>query len=225
MALKKPSEGKIPFNVAEAGKPCYTWYKIVGDLEAPDSIPLITLHGGPAACHELLTPLADMNKYWNIPVIFYDQIGNGRSTHLREKAGDEQFWTESLFVKELQNLVDFFGLQERAFDVYGQSWGGMLASRYATLHPKGMRKIVLADLPASVPLVLEGEKKLRAALPKEILEVIERCERDGTTDSKEYQEAVKVFSHRHICRLDPWPKELEIAYKHLQDDPTVNKTM
>src|SRR5262249_1035523 len=36
-------------------------------------------------------------------VVFYDQIGNGRSTHYEGRNGD--FWTVDLFVRELQNLV------------------------------------------------------------------------------------------------------------------------
>jgi len=34
-------------------------------------------------------------------VIFYDQVGNGRSTHLPERGAD--FWTVDLFVRELRN--------------------------------------------------------------------------------------------------------------------------
>ena len=65
--------------------------------------------------------------------MLYDQIGNGKSTRLREKAGDQGFWTEELFRAKLDHLIDHFGLRERALDLYGQSWGGMLAARYAAL--------------------------------------------------------------------------------------------
>ena len=222
--LKKPtSEGEIPFHVPEAGKPCHTWYKVVGDLKSSKT-PLITLHGGPGACHELLGPLADLNGKYDIPVIFYDQIGNGRSTHLREKAGDVSFWTEDLFIKELDNLIDHLGIRS-AFDIYGQSWGGMLAARYATLHPPGLRKIVIAEAPASVDLVLKCQRMLRAALPKDVRETLDRCEKEGCTDSQEYKEALEVYRKRHICRIDPVPEELQLAYKHIQEDSTVSSTM
>lgn len=39
----------------------------------------------------------------------------------RGKRGDESFWTEQLFRLELDNLVEYFGLHERGFDLYGQS--------------------------------------------------------------------------------------------------------
>ena len=225
---QRPTEGDIPFDVPQAGKPCHTWYRVVGDLTSDGSaktkIPLITLHGGPGACHEMLGPLTDLHEQYGIPLVFYDQIGNGRSTHLREKAGDESFWVEDLFIKELDNLVDYLGLRS-GFDLYGQSWGGLLASRYATLQPKGLRKLVIADAPASVELLLKGEEALRAALPKDVLETIERCEREGRTDSEEYDQALQVFRKRHICRIEPLPEELGLGYKHLKEDPTVVKTM
>jgi proline-specific peptidase len=226
MSSSKPSEGLVPFDIPDAGKECFTWYKVVGNLHAnPNRKPLITLHGGPSACHELLTPLADLTRDYGIPVVFYDQIGNGRSTHLQHKAGDNKFWVVDLFIRELDNLIDYLDLRTKGFDLYGQSWGGMLATQFAVSHPPGLRKLVIADSPASVPLVLEGEKALRAALPPDVLATIERCEREGTTDSDEYKQALMVFSKRHTCRLDPWPEELKIAYNHLIDDPTVSRTM
>lgn len=230
MAMKKstmrPSEGEIPFHILQAGKLCHTWYKVVGDLNGDTSkIPLITLHGGPSACHDMLGPLADLNERFGIPVIFYDQIGNGKSTHLREKAGNESFWVEDLFIKELDNLVDYLSLRTTGFYLYGQSWGGMLGSRYATLQPAGLRKLILASSPASVKLVLKGEEALRAALPKNVLETIERCEREGLTDSEEYADALMVYRKRHICRLEPFPEELLRSYKLVEEDPTVINTM
>lgn len=221
---KLEGEGEIVFKVPGVEKSCSTWYKILGNLES-DIVPLMTLHGGPGACHEYLLPLGDLTDQAGTPIILYDQIGNGKSTRLPEKMGDESFWTEELFRLELDNLVEYFGLQERGFDLYGQSWGGMLAAKYAALRPKGLRKLVLADAPASVELLLVGENQLRKGLPTDVQEVLERCEREGDFESEEYERACVVFYKRHLCRLDPWPKEIQIALGHLKDDPTVYQTM
>ena len=217
-------EGEIPFHVPGISKPCHTWYKVVGDLKSK-SIPLITLHGGPGACHEYLLPLTDLNSQHGIPIIFYDQIGNGRSTRLREKAGDEAFWVESLFQAELDNLIDHFDLRERGYDVLGQSWGGMLGSKWAALQPAGLRKLVLANSPASIELCTKGEQNLRARLPEDVQAVLDRCERDGELESEAYEQACEVFYKRHVCRLDPWPADFEAAMTHLKEDTTVYKTM
>ena len=101
----------------------------------------------------------------------------------------------------------------------------MLAAKYAALHPKGLRKLVLADATASVELLLVGENRLRAQLPGDVREVLDRCEREGDVTSEEYEKACLVFYKRHLCRLEPWPKEVEIALGHLKDDPTVYQTM
>ena len=61
-------------------------------------------------------------------VVHYDQLGNGRSTHLRDKGAD--FWTPRLFLDELGNLLRHLGIAE-AYQVIGQSWGGMLAADIA----------------------------------------------------------------------------------------------
>ena len=120
-------EGTIPFDVPAAGKPCKTWYKIVGDLSSPIT-PLVVVHGGPGLSHDYLITLSELNERYGIPVIFYDQLGTARSTHLREKRGDESFWTEELFHNELNNLVEKLGLleSEKGYDVLGHSWGGMM---------------------------------------------------------------------------------------------------
>ena len=66
---------------------------------------------------------------------------------------------------------------------------------------------------------------LRAQLPEDIKEVLDRCEKEGRVESEEYEQACVVFYKRHLCRLEPWPKEVEVALRHLKEDPTVYKTM
>ncbi|KAI1253296.1 hypothetical protein MGN70_005504 [Eutypa lata] len=83
-------------------------------------------------------------------------IGCGRSTHLPEKLGDEAFWSVELFVRELDNLIDYLGLRETGFHLLGQSWGGMLIGSYATRRPNGPRKLVISGSPASMPLYKEA---------------------------------------------------------------------
>jgi pimeloyl-ACP methyl ester carboxylesterase len=50
-----------------------------------------------------------------IPVIMYDQLGCGNSTHLQEKNGDGTFWTISLFLSELDNLLRHLGIQDEYY--------------------------------------------------------------------------------------------------------------
>ena len=57
----------------------------------------------------------------SIPVVFYDQIGNGASSHCPGVPPD--FWTPELFMDELDNLLKSLGIYDD-FDLLGQSWGG-----------------------------------------------------------------------------------------------------
>lgn len=201
------------------------WYKTVGDLANSSHPPLIALHGGPGAGHEYLSSLTDLLDQYGIPLIFYDQIGCGRSTHLREKMGDEAFWTFDLFIAELNNLIDHLQLRDRGFYLLGQSWGGMLAGMFAARRPKGLIKLVIAGSPASFPLFVEGGKRLRANLPADIREILEEGDRTGKLDTPEYERASTFFYKQHVCRIDPMPEPIQQAFINLKDDPTAYNTM
>ncbi|MBV9380363.1 MAG: alpha/beta fold hydrolase, partial [Streptosporangiaceae bacterium] len=106
------AEGTVEFRTTYQGREetHQTWYRIAGpsDGTTADRFPLVTLHGGPGATHDYLLAMADLARDGRA-VIFYDQLGNGRSTHLPERGAD--FWTVDLFVRELHNLVDALGLR------------------------------------------------------------------------------------------------------------------
>ena len=101
----------------------------------------------------------------------------------------------------------------------------MLSGAYAAQRPLGLRRLILANAPSSVPLLLEGEMALVKKLPRDAREAIEEGERTGDYESEKYQNACLVFYHRHLCRLDPWPEGVSTALWHLEEDPTVYKTM
>ncbi|RYP75943.1 hypothetical protein DL769_003709 [Monosporascus sp. CRB-8-3] len=69
----------------------------------------------------VLTSLTDQLEQYGISIVFYDQIGCGRSTQLCEKVSDEPFWTSDLFIVELDNLVDHLKLRYEGFYLLGQS--------------------------------------------------------------------------------------------------------
>lgn len=148
--------------------------------------------------------------------MLYDQLGEGRSTHLPAKKNDKSFWTGDLFCAELDNLLDHLGLRSTGFDLLGQSWGGMLASFYAARRPRGLRKLVLSSAPASVALYVRGCNELVAKLPRSVREDIDECRRKGDFESDKYKAAVQVFYDRHMCLLRPWPKALTDSLAHME---------
>jgi len=208
----------------EPGLDVETWWRMTGtpsgDPDAP--APLVVLHGGPGAVHDYLANLTALTDVDGRPVVLYDQLGNGRSTHLPERGAD--FWTVDLFVRELHALVDHLGLADR-HHVLGQSWGGFLAQEYALTHPPGLRAQILADTAASFPDFVAEANLLRAELPPEVEATLQRHEAAGTTDDPEYAAACDVFYRRHVCRLDPWPTDIVEAFAWIERDPTVYFTM
>lgn len=202
----------------------HTWYKVVGDLELAKRddgpAPLVAVHGGPGATHDYLLSLSDL-AVGGRAVIFYDQTGNGNSTHFPDRGAD--FYTVDLFVRELANLIEQLGIGHR-YHVLGQSWGGLLAQEHAVVQPPGLRALVLSNTAASFPSFALAANSLLCDLPEEVQRTLQRHEDAGTVDDPEYAEACKVFYDRHLCRLDPWPVEVQRAFELLDADPTVYRT-
>jgi L-proline amide hydrolase len=196
-----------------------TWYRVVGDLEAGPT-PVVICHGGPGAAHDYTEPIANLSRFGR-GCVLYDQVGCGKSTHLPDAPAD--FWTVQLFKDELSDLTRHLGIADR-YAVVGQSWGGMLAMEYALDHPDGLRAIVVADSPASIPLWVEEANRLRADLPADVQETLTRNEAEGTTDTKEYVDAVQVYYDRHLCRV-LWPDYVTRSFAQMDEDPTVYHTM
>ncbi|WP_238412055.1 proline iminopeptidase-family hydrolase [Saccharothrix deserti] len=200
--------------------PYRTWYRVTGDLRSGRP-PVVVVHGGPGSTHDYLLPLTVLAEDgW--PVVHYDQLGNGGSTHLPDRGAD--FWTVDLFLDELDNLLDRLDIADD-YVLFGQSWGGLLSAAHAAERPAGLRGLVVANAPASYPLWLREMKVLRDALPPGIDDVLRRHEAAGTTDSDEYQQAAREFYRRHVCRLDPLPQEFQASLYELDNDPTVYHTM
>ena len=186
-------EGFIPFRGYR------TWYRTVGDREEPGKLPLICLHGGPGASWDYLEPLEAMAETGR-RVIFYDQLGSGNSDEPHNPA----LYTVALYVDEINSVRNALGLEH--IHMLGQSWGGMLAMEYALTQPAGLAGLILADTGSSLPQWAAEAKRLVSGLPPEVQQTLRDHEEAGTTDSPEYKKAYRVFSLRHICRLDPRPE-------------------
>ncbi|MGY1496018.1 proline iminopeptidase-family hydrolase [Streptomyces sp. QTS52] len=213
MAIPEPKHtGTIDFNGWS------TWYRITGE---PGRTPLVVLHGGPGAGHDYTLRIAGIAQQGR-PVVHYDQLGIGRSTHLPDDGAG--FWTVQLFLDELDNLLGKLGIAD-AYHLLGQSWGGILAAEHAVRRPAGLRGLVIANSPASMELWLAGAAELRSALPPEVQKTLLVHEAAGTTDHPDYHAAEQVFYERHVCRTVPAPAEVQATWDNIAADPTVYHTM
>ena len=59
---------------------------------------------------------------------------------------------------------------------------------------------------------------LRGELPAEVQETLLRHEREGTTDSSEYEEACMPFYDRHVCRVKPWPDYVARTFAQMPNE-------
>lgn len=214
MILEPTKTGTAPFREWE------TWYRITGDLGSGRT-PLVVVHGGPGCTHDYVLSIAALAEEGR-PVIHYDQVGAGNSTHLREKGAD--FWTVDLFLDELDNLLKHLGIQD-SYHLLGQSWGGMLGAEHAIRQPAGLRSLVISNSPASMALWVSEAQELRSELPDELREALDRHEAAGTTDDPQYLAATAAYYDLHVCRVVPNPPEVLRTTECLNEDPTVYFTM
>src|SRR5581483_6633424 len=151
-------DGFVPFDGHQ------TWYRVVGELDAARAgdgpAPLVTLHGGPGATHDYLLPVTDLATGGRA-VVFYDQTGNGKSTHFPDRGAE--YYTVDLFARELTGLLDHLGIAG-SYHILGQSWGGMLALEHAISRPPGLRSVTLSNTAASFGGFAVEANALRAGL-------------------------------------------------------------
>lgn len=169
--------------------------------------PLLVLHGGPGMARDYLEPLERLAT--DRPVIFYDQLGCGRS----DRPGDASLWRVERFVDEVARIREALRL-DRVM-LLGHSWGGCLAATYALTDPPGLVGLVLASPLLSTERWLEDAAALRSELSEEVRDVLDRHEAAGATDCPEYVSAAVAFYKRHLCRLEPWPEPLERTWSNM----------
>lgn len=175
--------------------------------------PVIILHGGPGSSHYSLQGLRLLAE--NRPVIFYDQLGCGKS----DRPTDTSLWTLDRFIEELSQIREALNLEE--FHILGHSWGTTLAAAYYLKRPEGVKSIIFSSPCLSAPLWAEDQEENRKLLPVNIQETLSRCEKNGTTDTEEYKEATKIFNQHFVCRLDPFPEFLKQG-AHLKNPEVYN---
>lgn len=218
-------EGMVPFEHKSIPKPCVTYYKIFGDLGSGIA-PLVMLHGGPGVGHDYLLPFSILWETYKIPVIFYDQIGCGKSTHFQDKAGDASFWTEDLFVSELINLIDQLSLRSSpGYSILEQSWGGVLAPLFAATKPRGLKRLILANGISDQPLYIKSVYRRRAEVSAEDQAAIEEAERTGDYSSPAYQLAGQRYMAAATRLPAQMPEPLMGSFGNMMADPTVYGSM
>lgn len=101
--------------------------------------PVLIINGGPGfncnGFQSLAKEVAKINR-----AILFDQRGTGRSTLAKT---DSTTITMDAMVQDIEDLRQHLGFEQ--WTVLGHSYGGMLASYYATIHPERINGMILSS--------------------------------------------------------------------------------
>ncbi|MEE6175099.1 proline iminopeptidase-family hydrolase [Mycobacterium sp. 050134] len=180
------------------------WFERVG---AGPGTPLLVVHGGPGLPHGYLRSLERLSD--DREVIFWDQLGCGNS----KCPPNPGLWTMERSVAEMAAVVRGLGLSR--FHLFGNSWGGMLAQQYVLDGTSRPASLIISNSIASIPEFSKMVARLKSELDPRTQSAIERHEAAGTTHAPEYQAAIRTWNETYLCRVRPWPRDLEDAFRNV----------
>ncbi|XP_027196824.2 putative serine hydrolase [Dermatophagoides pteronyssinus] len=128
------------------------WHHNCNDKPAldDDTVRVLALHGWQDNCgtFDRLIPLLPSNLY----IVAIDFPGHGLSSHL--PAGCP--YNDTMFVIELERIVQYLGWKDQPFTILGHSMGAAIAMFYACLYPSSVRRIISLDM--IKPLTFPADK-------------------------------------------------------------------
>jgi len=169
---------------------------------------VLCLHGGPGMPHNYLIPMADLTQF-GYRVIFYDQLGVGKS----EMPKNKYIFSIEYGVEEVEAFRRAMNLGK--VSLFGSSYGGLLAIAYALKYQKNLKSLITAGGLASVPLTVAEMQRMKHELKPEVRTILEKYEIVGDFENPEYVEASMEFYRKHICRLEPWPEEVQYTIENV----------
>lgn len=128
---------------------------------------IIAINGGPGLSSRYMLNLEQLAGH-GFAVMTYDQRGMGLSTSPPES---DSSYTLHKYVEDLEAVRKTVGVDR--VHLLGHSWGGIVAMRYATVHPGRVRSLILVG---SGPPTWEGVMKANIALGQRI----QRLQEKGT---------------------------------------------
>jgi proline iminopeptidase len=192
------------------------WVETQGEGEL-----LVLLPGGPAASHVVFHPhfddLADQFK-----IVYYDYRGRGQS----EKPSDPATITFENDVADLEALRVALGADK--INIYGFSYGGLVAQAYALKFPHAVKRLVLANTLHSPEMWALNHQNINRELENQFPEIWEkiRALRDSgkLSSSPEMRELfaahaaiIRWFNPDHAASLNT-QVDKELYYRFVGED-------
>ena len=151
------------------------------------------LHGGPGDCHNYLLSYAELADRANRQVVFYDQIGCGKSAIPHQ--GDD-FYTYDLWADEFYTVREALGLGD--IHLFGNSWGGMLGMYCMMKDDAGVNSFVINSSPVRIQTWLDEANRLLKYMPQDMQEALAEAERTGQLRDAEAKAAADEYYKRHV---------------------------
>jgi len=162
--------------------------------------PLLLVHGGPGVPCGYVYEAHAHYAAEGFEVVSWAQPGCGRS----DRPNDPSLWNVARFVDEVEEVRRQLGWDR--FILMGNSWGGMLGIEYCLRQLDRVCALVIGNSAASMPRLIRGFDRVKAALGSDTVRLMALREADGTTDHPEYMAARTLLMHRHMCRCERWPR-------------------
>lgn len=179
------------------------WYRVWG---SGDGIPLLMLHGGPGFTSYYLTPLADsLSK--ERPVIVFDQLGCGRSSQLT----DTSLMNMQAHFEQVSTLLK--ALKIGTYDLYGHSFGTMLATDFHLQHPENVRSIVLASPCLRTKNWIFDADTLMMQLPAATASILQNFRKGELPDSIKLSNALTLYYNSFYNRKQPLSPYLDSSLR------------
>lgn len=177
--------------------------------------PLVLLHGGPGFTHDYLEPFAALAN--ERPVLFYDQLGSGRSDRPTREELFDKLWIPERFVRELNTLTEQLELPR--FHLHGHSWGSMLALDYYLAHRSKLVSLTFASPALSITHWQNDAYRLMQRLPEQSAKVL----RSEDQTAPGYHVALAAYYRRFVTDFDQKPPPL--ARSEQASSPVVYRYM
>jgi pimeloyl-ACP methyl ester carboxylesterase len=126
---------------------------------------LIAIHGGPGMTSDYMLNLEKLADS-DLAVVTYDQRGVGRSS---SPEANPDNYTLVKYAEDLEAVRQ--AVARDSVYVFGHSWGGIVAQRYATLYPSHIRSMVLMG---SGPPTWGQTMQCQEAITQRVIELVKQ---------------------------------------------------
>jgi proline iminopeptidase len=179
--------------------------KIFFDIEGSGYVPVgekmvtktacLILHGGPGSDHTYykpwLTPLSE-----HMQLIYVDHRGNGLSERT-----DPTTYTIEQMADDVEELRKYLGLEK--VNVFGNSFGGMLAQVYAVRYPNSIRKLILCTTTPSSDFWGEAQEMAAKMATPEQLAVVNDVFEGKVNNDEELNAWWEIMLPLYFFNKDP----------------------